>query len=199
METKNAGALLHALDLFDDMQGGDLVINGVLNDQAPRRPLVGKITVNDYRIVKVPSLAKVLSLVGLTGVFDSLQGDGIGFLSLVSPFKYDNGILEFKDGRTNGISLGLTWEGKLYTHANVADMQGTVVPMYGLNSLLGNVPILGKLFSAEEKGGGLFSWTFDVSGNLDDPKVSVNPVSALAPGVFRKLFQSDLSKDEAPN
>lgn len=198
METKDAGALLRALDLFDDMKDGELVIDAVLNDEVARRPLVGNITVNDYRIVKVPALAKVLSLVGLTGVFDSLQGDGIGFLSLVSPFKYDNGVIEFKDGRTNGVSLGLTWKGKIYTHANVADMQGTVVPMYGLNALLGNVPFLGKLFSAEEKGGGLFSWTFDVSGDLDDAKVNVNPVSALAPGVFRKLFQSDVSKEEAP-
>lgn len=198
LETKDAGAMLRALDLFDDMKGGDLVIDGVLNDEAPRRPLVGKITVENYRIVKVPALAKVLSLVGLTGVFDSLEGDGIGFTSLVSPFKHDNGVIEFKDGRTNGISIGLTWEGKIYTHANVADMKGTVVPAYGLNSLLGNVPILGKLFSAEEKGGGLFAWTFDVTGNLDDAKVSVNPISALAPGFLRGLFQGNPSKEEAP-
>ena len=189
METKDAGALLRALDFFDDMQGGDLLIEGVFNDEQPRRPLVGNIRVDDYRITKVPALAKMLSLVALTGVVDSLQGDGIGFTSLTSPFMYDDGVVEFKDGRTNGISIGLTWQGKLYTYAKVADMQGTVVPAYGLNSLLGNVPILGNLFSAGEKGGGLFAWTYKVTGSLDDPDVSVNPVSALAPGVLRKLFQ----------
>lgn len=189
METGDAGALLRALDMFDDMKGGDLTIEGVINDDAPRRPLVGSIRINDYRITKVPALAKLLSLAALTGVLDSLQGDGIGFSSLVSPFKYDGGVIEFKDGRTNGISLGLTWAGKIYTFAKVADISGTVVPAYGLNSLLGNVPILGNLFSAGEKGGGLFAWTYTVKGNLDDADVSVNPVSALAPGVLRKLFQ----------
>ena len=160
--------------------------------------MVGTIRVDDYRITKVPALAKVLSLVALTGVLDSLEGEGIGFTSLVSPFKSDSGVIEFKDGRTNGISIGLTWEGKLYTNANVADLKGTIVPAYGLNSLLGNVPILGQLFSGGEKGGGLFAWTYDVTGDLDDAKVSVNPVSALAPGVLRKIFQLGDSNVESP-
>ncbi|WP_135078673.1 AsmA-like C-terminal region-containing protein [Terasakiella sp. SH-1] len=198
METKDAGALLRALDLFDDIQGGNLLIEGVFNDDAPRRPLVGSIRVQDYRITEVPALAKLLSLVALTGVLDSLQGDGIGFTSLTSPFKYDSGVVEFKDGRTNGISIGLTWEGKLYTHANVADIDGTIVPAYGLNALLGNVPLLGNLFTAGEKGGGLFAWTFDVTGDLDDPKVSVNPVSALAPGFLRRLFQLEKPQQDIP-
>jgi len=191
VETENAGALLRALDLFDDMQDGKLYLEGTLNDDVVGRPLVGSIRVNDYRITKVPALAKILSLIALTGVVDSLEGDGIGFNSLVSPFKYDRGVIEFKDGRTNGISIGLTWQGKVYTAANVADISGTIVPAYGLNSLLGNVPVLGNLFSAGEKGGGLFAWTYKVKGALDDADVSVNPVSALAPGILRKIFQLD--------
>jgi len=197
METKDAGALLRSLDLFDHMQDGDLLIEGVFNDDVDGRPLVGNIQASDYRITKVPALAKLLSLVGVTGFLDTLQGDGLGFTSLTSPFKYNKGVIELKDGRTNGISIGLTWEGKLYTHAKVANIRGTVVPAYGLNSLLGNVPILGSLFSAGEKGGGLFAWTYNITGGLDNPDVSVNPVSALAPGFLRKLFQLG-DGDEAP-
>jgi len=41
------------------------------------------------------------------------------------------------------------------------------------------VPVLGNLFSAEEKGGGgLFAWTYKVKG-------------ALAPVILRKIFQLD--------
>ncbi len=198
METKDAGALLRALDLFDDMKGGDLLIEGVLNDEVKGRPLVGTINVRDYRITEVPALAKLLSLVALTGVVDSMQGEGIGFTRLVSPFKYNNGIIEFKEGRTNGISIGLTWEGKIFTNAKIADIQGTIVPAYGLNSLLGNVPLLGTLFSAGEKGGGLFAWTYNVTGDLEDPQVRVNPVSALAPGFLRKLFQNGDTTENVP-
>lgn len=197
METKDAGALLRALDLFDNMQDGDLAIEGVFNDGVANRPLVGTIKVNEYRITKVPALAKIMSLAGITGFLDTLQGDGLGFNSLTSPFKYNNGVLELKDGRTNGISIGLTWEGKLYTYAKVANIRGTVVPAYGLNSILGNVPLLGQIFSGGEKGGGLFAWTYNVTGSLEDPDVSVNPVSGLAPGFLRRLFQLG-DTDEAP-
>lgn len=198
METKDAGALLKGLDIFDDMEGGELVIDGVINDQVATKPLVGNISVQNYRIVEVPALAKILSLVALTGVLDSLQGEGIGFSSLTSPFKLEEGVFDFKDGRTNGISIGLTWEGKVYTHANVADLRGTIVPMYGLNSLLANVPVLGNLFSSGEKGGGLFAWTFKVTGDIDDPDVNINPVSALAPGVLRRIFQLDTPGSSPP-
>jgi len=191
MTAQDAGGLLRSLDLFDDMQDGALQISGVINDQAAGRPLVGRIEVDDYRIVEVPSLAKVLSLAALTGILDSLQGEGIGFSNLDAPFKMEKGVIEFKDGLTSGLSLGLTWQGTLDTDQNRANLVGTIVPAYAVNSLLGNVPLIGDLFTAGERGGGLFAWTFDVQGDLDDPEVSVNAASGLAPGVLRRLFQSD--------
>lgn len=189
MQTSDAGGLLRALDLFDDIRGGELEISGAMNDQEPNRPFVGVLRVNEYRITKVPALAKLLNLAGLTGILDVLVGQGIGMSNLVAPFKYENDILEIKDGRTNGVSIGLTWEGRVNAKDRVADLRGTVVPVYALNSVLGNIPILGDLFSGGQKGSGLFAWTYEVKGNLDDPEVKINPVSALAPGVLRRIFQ----------
>lgn len=196
METDDAGALLRALDVFDDMQGGKLVIDGTMNDQIANRPLVGNIMVDGYRITKVPVLAKLLSLIALTGVVDSLQGDGIGFTQLIAPFKLEDGVLEFKDGRTNGISMGLTWQGKIDTDSNVADLNGTIVPAYGINSLLGNIPVIGQIFGGTEKGGGLFAWTYNIKGDLKDAEVNVNPVSALAPGFLRNIFKEGAGSSE---
>jgi hypothetical protein len=66
-------------------------------------------------------------------------------------------------------------------------MQGTIVPAYFFNSLLGNIPLVGKLFSPE-RGGGVFAASYAVRGRLDDPDVSVNPLAALTPGFLRGLF-----------
>lgn len=196
MTADDAGGLLRALDLFDDMQGGALEVTGVLNDQSAHRPLVGRIQVDDYRIVEVPSLAKVLSLAALTGIVDSLRGDGIGFSRLDAPFKAQQGIIEFKDGLTSGLALGVTWRGLLDTEKNTADISGTIVPAYGVNSFLGSVPVIGNLFTSGERGGGLFAWTYEIRGDLDDPKVSVNGVSALAPGLLRRLFSRDPAAEQ---
>ena len=53
--------------------------------------------------------------------------------------------------------------------------------------MLGNIPLIGKLFSPEE-GGGLFAARYTMRGKLDDPTVFVNPLSALTPGFLREMF-----------
>ncbi|HEX5325303.1 MAG TPA: hypothetical protein VFW75_01415, partial [Acetobacteraceae bacterium] len=67
------------------------------------------------------------------------------------------------------------------------DLHGTIVPAYFFNSLLGRMPVLGKLFSPEQ-GGGVISGSYSVQGAIDDPKVTVNPLTALTPGFLRRLF-----------
>ena len=58
-----------------------------------------------------------------------------------------------------------------------------------LNSALGNIPLLGDLFTGGE-GKGMFAATYAVEGPRDDPDVLVNPLAALAPGILRELFTS---------
>jgi hypothetical protein len=66
-------------------------------------------------------------------------------------------------------------------------MSGTIVPAYFFNSMLGQLPLVGKLFSPE-KGGGVFAARFGVDGQIDDPNISINPLSALTPGFLRDIF-----------
>ncbi len=61
------------------------------------------------------------------------------------------------------------------------------MPAYFFNTLLGNIPLIGRLFSPE-RGGGLFAATYSMSGGLDDPAVAVNPLAALTPGFLRGVF-----------
>jgi hypothetical protein len=61
-----------------------------------------------------------------------------------------------------------------------------VAPAYAINSILGNVPIIGPLFGGGSQG--LFAANYRVSGPSNDPDVTVNPLSALAPGILRQLF-----------
>ena len=67
-----------------------------------------------------------------------------------------------------------------------------------LNSILGNIPLIGNFLLGGE-GQGLFAAAFRASGPLDDPTISVNPLSALAPGMLRNLFLFEPgSPDGAP-
>ena len=78
--------------------------------------------------------------------------------------------------------------GRVDFKTKTVNLGGTYVPLYGLNSALGAIPILGGIFVGRE-GEGVVGITFTVQGQLDDPNVLVNPISVLAPGIFRQIFE----------
>ncbi len=184
----DAGSTLRTLGIYPDMIGGSLKIDGVFDDSDPDQPLKGRLRVKDYRLVNTPGLARVLSVMALTGIADALRGDGISFSKLDVPFKWSNNILEIEDGQASGASLGVTASGTVQGESETVDFKGTVVPFYAVNSVLGKIPLLGPVLTGGEKGGGIFAARYTMRGPLDDPEVSVNPISALAPGFLRNLF-----------
>ena len=96
------------------------------------------------------------------------------------------------DARAFSSSLGLTARGTIDLDLERATLDGTIVPAYFFNSLLGNIPLVGRLFSPEQ-GGGLFAANYAVRGKLDNPDVTINPLAALTPGFLRGLFGLFLS------
>ncbi|MAY65950.1 MAG: hypothetical protein CMM77_02340 [Rhodospirillaceae bacterium] len=188
ISTADAGVVLRTLGFYDNMQGGALQLTGTFDDSHPDHPLKGRLMIRDYRVLKAPALAHLVSIMALTGILDALQGDGLGFAVLDIPFTMRSGVVEISDARAAGTSLGFTASGTVYTHADIVDLEGTVVPAYAINSALGRIPILGNIFTGGEKGSGLFAANFRMTGRQEDPKVDVNPLSALAPGFLRRLF-----------
>ena len=84
-------------------------------------------------------------------------------------------------------SLGMTAKGRIDLARQDLDLQGTIVPAYFFNSLLGDLPIVGRMFSPE-RGGGVFAATYSVNGPMNDPRIAINPLAALTPGFLRGLF-----------
>ena len=188
MTSVDAGETLKLMDYFDNMIGGKLQIVGKYNDSLATHPLNGRLTASNYRVSNAPLLTHVLSIMALTGIVDALQGRGLAFGTLDVPFVLGEGWLEIKNAKAAGASLGFTASGTVYTHADVMDINGTVVPAYAINSALGKLPVIGDIFTGGEKGGGVFAANFSMSGPTADPKVTVNPLSALTPGIFRNVF-----------
>jgi hypothetical protein len=183
----DAGELLRGLDYLRSMQGGRLSVQAEYDDAQPDHPLSGTAEIEDFRIRDAPVFGKLLQAMTLYGLVQVLQGPGLGFRRLVAPFRLTDQSLELTDARAFSPSLGLTAKGRANLYAQQLDMQGTIVPAYFFNSLLGNIPLVGKLFSPE-RGGGVFAASYTVRGRIDDPEVSVNPLAALTPGFLRGLF-----------
>jgi len=188
LRSDNAGEALAALGVYENMIGGKLLIEAEIDDRQPMSPIEGRLSVSEYRIIRAPILARLLSIMAVTGIPESLQGQGLRFSVLEVPFHHLGGVLTLKDARASGPSLGFTAKGRMFLNADVLELEGTVVPAYLLNSILGHIPLLGNLLTGGERGGGVFAANYSMSGPFADPAVTINPLSALTPGILRNLF-----------
>jgi hypothetical protein len=119
----------------------------------------------------------------------------IAFNQLRAPFAVGAGKFRLKDAYMNGPMLGATMRGTVDFKAQTVDLGGTYVPLYGLNSALGAIPILGRVLVGRQ-GEGVVGITFAIKGKLDEPQVLVNPMSVMTPGIFRQIFEFTGSVDQ---
>jgi hypothetical protein len=187
LTAQDAGALLAAFDVLRHIEGGRLTVSGTYASNAPGAPLSGSAEMDEFVLHNAPAFGKLLQAMTLFGLVEALSGPGLNFIKLVAPFTLTPDALQLADARAFSASLGLTARGTLDRRRERVAMDGTIVPAYILNSLLGHIPLLGRIFSPEV-GGGLFAATFRLRGPLADPDVSVNPLAALTPGFLRGLF-----------
>lgn len=185
-KSDHAGLLLRGLDIYDNVREGTLVLKADIDDTKAESIAIGDVSMKNIRVVDAPVLGSILTLGSLGGIVDLLRNEGMTFATVEGPFTYENGLLTTKGFRAVG-SIGITVTGKIDQQTGQFDAFGTVIPSYTLNSILGNIPILGRLLVGRE-GEGVFGFSYKAKGTKAAPDVSVNPVSALAPGILRRMF-----------
>lgn len=198
LTSDDGGALLRAFGVLRTIEGGRLSVDAAYAHRRPGAPLAGSAELEEFSVREAPALAKLLQAMTVYGVFEALSGQNLSFASLTAPFVLTRDALVLNDARAFSVSLGLTARGRIDRQRDTIDMEGTIVPAYVFNSLLGRIPLVGRLFSPEQ-GGGLFAATYRMRGPLNDPAVTVNPLAALTPGFLRGIFGlGQQGPEEAP-
>jgi hypothetical protein len=188
--TNNFGEVVRLLDISNNIQGGQLVISGQAEDEGAKRRFRGRAEGSDYRLIQAPAFARLLGIASFSGIAALLSGEGIPFSRLYGNFVYGDDIVTLRGIRAYGGAIGITASGTVDLGKETLDLEGTLVPAYALNTILGNIPVIGNLLMGGE-GQGLFGANFHAAGPFSDPKINVNPLSALAPGFLRNLFLFD--------
>jgi hypothetical protein len=190
LETSDAGAFLRFTDTYAKMVGGQLqlAMDPPTVEQSAKD---GLLSVRDFSVKGEAALDR-LAANGPGGV-----QNGISFSRVRAEFTRQNGQLTIRDGVVKGPMVGGTIEGSIDYPGNQVRMSGTFVPMYGLNNMFGQIPIVG-LFLGGGSNEGLIGVTYEVVGSTGQPVLRVNPISAMAPGVLRKIFEFGTGKQNNP-
>jgi len=175
----DAGAVLSAAGVFPNAQGGALDIS--LKPTGAAGSYDGVLKVAGIRIYKAPALAELINAISVVGILDQMNGGGLLFSETEAEFRLTPKALQITRGSATGGSLGVSVSGLYVLNGGRLDMQGVISPVYLLNGI-------GALFS--RKGEGLFGFNYKIAGTVQEPKVSVNPLSILTPGLFREIFRA---------
>jgi len=195
LETNDAGAFFRFTDTYAKMYGGQLslAMDPPVSDPRERE---GLINVKDFVIKGETQLDRVAAG-GQGGAAQGMQS-GLTFSRLRAEFTRQNGQLNIREGVVKGPMIGATLEGSIDYPGNQVRMSGTFVPMYGLNNMFGQIPIVGLILGGGSNEG-LIGVTYEVVGTPGAPVLRVNPISAVAPGMLRKIFEFGTGRQNNQN
>lgn len=192
LESNDAGAILRFLDIYPRMQGGRISIDLGAADGAA---LSGLVSARDFVVVDEPRLASLVSQPPAQGggslestLERNIDTSRVAFDEGTFRIEKGKGYLIIAEGILRGPLIGSTFSGTLYDAAGNMNINGTFMPAYGLNRLFGEIPVLGAILG-NGTDRGLIGITYKLAGPAKSPNVLVNPVSVIAPGVFRQIFE----------
>lgn len=178
VQTADAGRVLAATGIFTKARGG---AGTLILTPRERLSYDGNVQIANLRVKDAPVLASLLSAASGVGLLEQLNGEGILFSSVDGAFRLTPKGVSVTRGAAVGASMGVTMTGNYYPDTKQLNMKGVISPFYMINGV-------GQIIS--KPGEGLFGFSYSLRGSSDQPKVSINPLSVLAPGALRELFRA---------
>jgi hypothetical protein len=188
IDSPEGGRVFRFADVYSHVGGGYLRIQGTRSGSVG--PLVGTLEMTNFSIVGEPAMRSVVSTASTApgGGRSGLNPNDVPFNRLVVNFAHTGQAITVGEAMLGGPTIGATFNGRFDLASSTVSINGTYLPAYQLNNLFGRLPIIGLALgggSAE----GLIGVTFKIEGPTNAPRVFINPLSAVAPGIFRKIFE----------
>jgi hypothetical protein len=188
ISTTDGGALVRFANLYSRLEGGDL--NLLLRSRG--EVSAGEATLTDFVLRDEPAFRQLVSAApqrtSEEGVV-SVDAARVRFEKMTASFERTPGKLAIQDAVIYNPNVGLTAQGGIDFQHNQIDVSGSFVPAYTVNTMLTKIPLVGVLLSGGENGG-VFGINYRVHGSMSDPTVSVNALSAIAPGIFHRILSA---------
>ena len=181
--TDDLGGLLRLMDVYDRLRGGVVTANATRGAGGTWR---GFVDGGRMELIDEPKLKLLAGKAGRRS--RKLDAKRVYLSRAFSDFTYRDGRLDVSDAILRGPEIGARFDGTVVDARKRIALTGTFLPAYGLNRVFGEVPLLGA-FLGNGKEKGLFGLTFRIRGAATEPTIEVNPLSIVAPGILRRIFE----------
>ncbi|RKE84545.1 DUF3971 domain-containing protein [Rhizobium sp. AG855] len=190
--SSDLGAVVRFLDVYNRLSGGlaNLRLTEIRSGSWSGNIDVRNVQVNNEErlqsIVSTPAGADGRSL--NSAVRKDIDVSSASFQRAFARISVVDGTLSVENGIVRGEQIGATFQGIVRDRSGQIDLTGTFMPAYGLNRLFGELPVIGALLG-NGRDRGLLGITFKLTGASAKPNLVINPLSIIAPGVFRQIFE----------
>lgn len=188
----DSGSFWRFFDIYAFVQGGSVDLRLTKKGNGPH---IGNVNMRNFKVIgdeRLKTLVSTRASAKERSLNEALKGrlnvSRVNFTQANISVRLNKGRLDINEGIVRGPQIGASFDGMLYDNNDNTNITGTFMPAYALNSFFGEIPILGALLG-NGKDKALLGITFKVSGNADNPQIQVNPLSLIAPGIFRSIFE----------
>ena len=184
----NGGSLIAFSGVYAKAEGGNLVLDysGPVGGAGS-----GALVMSDFSLIRETALEPALQTgtarEGMVHANRQTAGE-VHFTQLRVPFRQEGWVITIDDATLKGSLLGATAGGTVNVPGDAIAISGTFIPAYGVNNIPAAIPLLGPILGGG-RDEGLFGINYKLFGPLDGPQMVMNPLSAIAPGFFRKIFE----------
>ncbi len=192
--SENAGRVLSGLEITDSVRGGKLWLTNIFKERN-FRSYDTTIELANFRVVEAPRALRAFSVLSLAGLYSLVEGDGTAFRRGKAVLETRGPIVKISSIRAGGEAVGVTMLGVFDRITKNVEVSGNLVPVNQISKIIGGLPVVGDLITGVDKSG-IFVTQFKVTGTSDDMKMSVNPVTSIAPGLIRDLFSPNWLDNE---
>ena len=180
----NSEPIVKKYKFIKGFEGGALDFYSIKKDNTSK----SKLKIYDFKLHKMSTLTKLLTLADPRGFADLLTGEGVRFNDFEMDFRNKNKLMTIDEIYAIGPSISILMSGYVEDDKLIS-LRGTLVPATTLNKVLSSIPYIGNILVGKKKGEGIFGVSFKIKGPPKNLKTTVNPIKTLTPRFITRTIQ----------
>lgn len=152
--SSDAGSILKSVGITKKINNGNLILFAYIPLEKKNTNIVqGYVKLSNFNSVQNKILVRIISFISLPGILNALGNNKIYFNNLEMFFTYSDNVININYISADGQYFDIDGTASVDLNKKLIIMKGFVSPsIWGLNKLVGSLPLIGAIFSRKSSG-----------------------------------------------